>query len=92
MEPIGVLDAAEVVLDPAAAAIEALGTVAFLCSVAAARDDRQGTFVLDPLAYIGAIVSLVRCDGERRPGDVEQFQSADELAGGCQKGCVSRFL
>jgi hypothetical protein len=73
-----VLDAAEIVFDPVASTVEALGTVGFLGCIAAAGDDRQGAFVLDLVAHFLAIVSLIGGDGERRSGRVEHL--ADDLA------------
>lgn len=48
-----------------ATAVDALGTVGFLRGIAAAGDDRQCARVLDLLAHIPPVVSLVGGDGER---------------------------
>ena len=45
----------------------------FLCSIAAARDDRQGAFILDLLTDFLAVVSLVGGDGEWRSWRVEHI-------------------
>lgn len=58
--------------------IDALGTIGFLGSVAAARDDGQGAFVHDLLAHLLAVIGLVGRDGERWFGCVQHF--ADDLA------------
>jgi len=44
--------------------VKALGTIGFLGGVATARDDGQGPFILDLLAYFLAVVGLVRGDGD----------------------------
>ena len=46
--------------------VKTLGTIGFLQSGAAVRDDRQRAFVFDLLAYLCAIVGLVGGDRERR--------------------------
>ena len=73
-----VLDAAEVVFDLVAPPIKALGTIGFLGGIAAARDDRQGAFILDLLADLLAVVGLVGRDGEWRLGSIEHV--TDDLA------------
>ena len=66
-----IFDAAEVVLDFVASPVKALGAIGFLGGVTAARNDRQGAFILDLLAHFLAVVSLVGGDGEWRFGRVE---------------------
>jgi hypothetical protein len=56
-----------------ALSVDALGSIGFLDGIAAAGDDRQGTFVLDLLAGFLAVVGLVGTDGERRPWRVENL-------------------
>jgi len=68
-----ILDAAEEVFDFVPAAINALGTIGFLEGGVAARDDRQGTFVLDLLAHFFAVVGLVCRDSQRRSGRVQDL-------------------
>lgn len=68
-----VFDAAEVVLDSVALAVDAFGAIGFDLVGAAARDDGQGTFILDLLTHLFAVVGLVAGDGERRPGRREDI-------------------
>ena len=72
-----ILDAAEVVFDLVPVSIDALGTIGFLRGIAAARDDRQGAFILDLLADLLAVVGFVGCNSEWRLGRVEYV--ADDL-------------
>ena len=58
--------------------VKALGTIGFLRGIAAARDDRQGAFILDLLAHLLAVVGLVGGNGERRLRNIEHI--ADDLA------------
>ncbi len=46
--------------------VKALGTVGLFGGIAAVRDDRQGAFVFDLLAYPCAVVGLVGGDREWR--------------------------
>ena len=73
-----ILDATEEVFDFVPPAIKALGTIGFLEGGVAARDDRQGTFVLDLLADLFAVVGLVGGDRERRSRRVQDL--FDDLA------------
>jgi len=60
------LGPAEEVLDFVSPPVKPLGTIGFLESSAAVRDDRQRAFILDLLAHPRAVVGLVRGDRERR--------------------------
>ena len=73
-----VLDATEVVLDGVAPPIKAFGTIGFLGGIAAARDDRQGTFIFDLLTDLLAVVGFVSRDGEWRLGSIKNV--TDHLA------------
>ena len=68
-----ILDAAKVVFDFVAPSVEAFGAISFLVSIAAARDDRQGAFILDLLSDFLAVVSLIGSDGEWWPWRVEHI-------------------
>ena len=73
-----VFNAAEVVFDLVASLVKALGTIGFLRGIAAARNDRQGAFILDLLAHLLAVVGLVGGNGEWRLGGAEHV--ANDLA------------
>lgn len=49
------------------------GAIGFLGGIAAARDDRQGAFILDLLKHFLAVVSLVGGNREWRSGRVENI-------------------
>ena len=68
-----VLDTAEVIFDFVAPSVKALGTIGFLGGIAAARDDRQGAFILDLLPHFLAVVGLVGGNGQWRSGRVENL-------------------
>src|SRR6202795_1203247 len=70
-DPPPVFDTAKVVFDFVSSSVKALGTIGFLGGIAAAGDDWQSTLILDLLAHILAVVSLVGGDGQWRPGSVE---------------------
>src|SRR5208282_5947013 len=61
-----------------ASSVKALGTIGFLGRIAAARDDRQGAFILDLLADFLAVIGLVGGDRQWRSGRVEHL--ANDLA------------
>jgi hypothetical protein len=61
-------------------AIETVGAVNFFGGTAAARDNRQGRFVLDLLTGLLVALGLFRADGRRRPQRVQPF--FDDLASG----------
>ena len=54
-----------------ASSVKALGTIGFFGRIGAARDDRQGAFILDLLTHLLAVVGFVGRDGEWRLGCVE---------------------
>jgi hypothetical protein len=61
-----------------ASPVKALGAIGFPGGIATARNDRQGAFILDLLAYFNAVVGLVGCNGEWRLGRIEHV--ANDLA------------
>jgi hypothetical protein len=54
-----------------ASSVKAFGTIGFPGGIAAAGDDRQGTFILDLLPHFLAVVGLVGGDGQWRSGRIE---------------------
>ena len=54
-------------------AIEALRTRGFFACIAAARNHRQGTFVLDLLTRFFAVVGFIRAHRQRRSRGVQYF-------------------
>jgi len=61
-----------------ALSVETLWAVGFPGGVAAARDDRQGSLVLDLLTHFLAVVGFVAGYGQRCSGNVEDL--ANDLA------------
>jgi len=57
--------------------VKALRAIGLLCGIAAARDDRQGTFIFDLLTHFLAVVGFVSCNRQWRLGRVEHV--ADHL-------------
>ena len=66
-----VFNAAEVILNLVAAPIKSLRAIRLGGGVAAARDDRQGAFILDLLTNLFAVVGFVGGDGQRQFWRVE---------------------
>jgi hypothetical protein len=58
--------------------VKALGAIGFLEGSAAVRDDRQGAFVFNLLAYLCAVIGFVGGDRERRTRRVQDV--FDDLA------------